>query len=212
MSAKVKNSTLAIKKQTDIGTDPVVAATNVIAFKECNIKDTYERIKVEEVLSSYSANPDLQGIESVSGDITFNLKPFTPGSAPETDPLWECGVGAKNSNTASTCGTGSTTTSIVLATGHGAHHAVKDAIVVPCPTATTGTAAGTGQTTTNVNFTSITGFKAGDIIGCSTGASQRGVTRIVSFSGTNATVYPALPAAAQTGSTITKLTLCPTHG
>jgi hypothetical protein len=116
----------------------------------------------------------------------------------------------KVSSLASVMGVGSTTTSLVLATGHGAHYLKNQAVLIPCPTATTGaTVAGSTTSVLHMNSGDEAKFSVGDIIGVATQATERGVSRVTAIDTTNhyLTVSPALPHAPAAAATVTKVTL-----
>lgn len=121
-----QESVLAIKIEATYGVDPVVDATNIIEFNAgAKIPeydpDTQERNVIRNTASDRDS---VIGAElNASGELSLELHgsgvAATP--TPESDPLWECAIGAKTAKTGSTtvaAGTPTTTTfSLTAATG-----------------------------------------------------------------------------------------------
>ena len=212
--ALLKKSTLAVKKEVSYGADPTIASTNVIRFESIDIGPKYASIDVDEVRNTKDVQPKLRGQETDPATIGLLLRGCAAaGTAPEGDPLYECATGTKVASLASVVGSGSTTTSIVLASANGAHYLKHQGILIPCPTLTTGAVKTSGGTQTTVLITMATGdesnFEVGDIIGVATAASERSVTRVTAIdtSAHTLAVYPAMAHAAQDAATVTKVTL-----
>jgi hypothetical protein len=212
--ALLKKSTLAVKEESSYGVDPTIAVGNVIRFESIDIGPKYDSIDVDEVRNTKDTQPKLRGQETDPATIGILLRGCaTSGTAPEGDPLYTCAMGTKVASAASVVGVGSSTTSIVLASGHGAHYLVNQGILIPCPTLVTGAVKTSGGTQTVNSIEMAAGdeanFAVGDIIGVATAASERSVTRITAINTTAHTmaVSPAMTHEAQDAATVTKLSL-----
>ena len=210
--ALVKKSIVAVKKESKFNTDPTISSTNVIRVAEINVNDEYEQIKWDEVVNTKDEMPALRGAESVSGDITINMRSCaTEGAAPEGDVLYECALGSKSQSTASTCAASCTTTLIKVKAGDGSKFAVGDALAVIIPTATTYTTT-SGSTTTVIKFANDPAdFAIGDVVQVPNGAGTSLIeaTQItaIDHSAKTITVSPALTGAPDSGVTVKKATI-----
>lgn len=132
--ALVRKSTLAVKKESEFGTMPTIESGDVISLAGIpNFNSTFEQVEDPTIRNTLSKWGTLRGSENVGGDIVVPFKGSgTAGTAPDSDVLWECAIGAKNTSTASQthASTPCTTTSIVLVSGGGANFAVGDAVLI----------------------------------------------------------------------------------
>ena len=132
--ALVRKSTLAAKKEVTYGTMPTVAAADVISLAGVpSFNAAFDQIENPIIRNSLSKQGALRGAETISGDVSLPLRGSgTAGTAPDGDAVWECGIGVKNTSTASTthATTPCTNTSIVLVTAGGANFAVGDAVLI----------------------------------------------------------------------------------
>jgi hypothetical protein len=130
--ALVRTSTLAVKKEATYGAIPTYAAADVLSlWGEPNFNSRFDPIEDMTLFNSLSKRGTLRGAETTDGDVSIPFKPSgTAGTAPDTDVLYECGVGAKNVSTASTTTTGSTVSIIELVASGGAGFAVGDAVLI----------------------------------------------------------------------------------
>lgn len=126
-------SASTVTKQA-FGTDPTIAATDVIEFIDFTLEPDRPEINRNVISKSFDEVDPVMGSETVAGNINIELHGSgTAGVAPESDPLWQCGIGEKSLSTAgATHGTNPcTTTSLVLVASDGAkfkagHHVVVD--------------------------------------------------------------------------------------
>lgn len=132
--ALVRKSTLAVKKEAEYGTMPEIASTDVVSMAGIpNFSSTFEQIEDPTIRNTLSKWGTLRGAENVSGDISIPFRGSgTAGTAPDSNVLWECAIGAKNTSTASQthASTPCTTTSIVLVASGGENFAVGDAVLI----------------------------------------------------------------------------------
>lgn len=133
--ALVRKSTLAILNEATYGTMPTITAAHVLAtWGSPSFNHAYEQVQDGTVRNTLSKWGNIRGMETISGDISVPFKGSgTGGTAPDSDVLWECAVGVKNTSTASTVvtpNTGVTTTNIILTASGGAGFAVGDAVKI----------------------------------------------------------------------------------
>lgn len=132
--ALIRKSTLAVAKESTFGTLPSMTSADVISLAGVpNFNSNFDQIENPIIKNTISKQGTLRGAENVSGDIMIPLRGSgTAGTAPDGDVIWECGIGVKNTSTASTthASTPCTTTSIVLVSGGGANFAVGDAVLI----------------------------------------------------------------------------------
>ena len=128
-----RKSTLGIKVETDYGTDPTLAAADVIEFTKDTSTPLYKPDMKERTVirNTFSALDPIVGAElSAEGTIGIELHGSgTGGTAPESDPLWECAIGAKAVKTGNTTvASAASSTSFTLTSA--TNFAVGDAITV----------------------------------------------------------------------------------
>lgn len=112
-------------------TDPTITSDDVIEFVDFTLDPDRAEIARNVIRNTFSELETIMGEETVPEDITIELHGSgTPGTAPESDPLFQCATGEKRASTASTTITGSTTTSIKLTSAHGLHHREGEAIML----------------------------------------------------------------------------------
>ena len=129
-----QNSVMAIKHEATYGTDPTVAAVDIIETEASTSVANYDPdMQERNVLRATSSQlePVIGAELGASGEISVELHGSgTAGTpTPESDPLWECAFGAKTAKTGSTTvvsATSSTSFTLTAATGF----AVGDAITV----------------------------------------------------------------------------------
>lgn len=127
-------SSATINKQA-FGTDPTIEAADVIEFVDFTMEADRAEITRNVVNRSFDEIEPVMGEQTVSGNIQIELHGSgTPGTSPESEPLWESAIGERSASTASTTTTGSTTTTVVLTTGGGNGFKVGQHIIID-PTA-----------------------------------------------------------------------------
>lgn len=118
------------------GVNPTVAAADVIEYEKGIGIPTYKPDMKERnvVRNTKSKMSKVRGAElNAAGNISVELHGSgTPGTPPESDPLWLSAIGTRRASTASATHavTACTTTSIVLVAGNGANHRVGEAIAI----------------------------------------------------------------------------------
>ena len=135
MSIKTqRQSTLALKRESAYGTDPTLAATDVIEHLDDFTPPGYKPNMLERnvVRNTYSKLGKVRGSEmEAGGAISLELHGSgTGGTAPEAGPLLESAYGLENLSTAGVTEAGWTTTSGDVGVGEGVNFAVGDAVVV----------------------------------------------------------------------------------
>lgn len=117
---------------SDYATDPTISSADVIEFvSPFGLEPDRAEIERNVIRDSFDDLATVQGDESVAGDITVELKGSgTPGTHPETYPLYHCGVGEERISTASLTISGSTTSTIELDTADGDNHREGEAILI----------------------------------------------------------------------------------
>lgn len=121
-------------------TDPTITSADVIEYVDFTLEADRAEIARNVIRDTFSELETIMGEETVTGDITIELHGSgTPGTAPESDPLYHCATGEKRASTASETITGSTTTSIKLASADGVNHRVGEAIMLDPTVAGSGT-------------------------------------------------------------------------
>ena len=126
------------------GEDPTVTSGDIIEFvPPFTFEPTREEITRNVVNRSYDSVEPVLGSERIAGDIGIELHGSgTPGTAPESDPMWQCAIGERDANSASTTTSGSiqgaTYTDIEVATGEGVNHKVGQHIMLDPTAAATG--------------------------------------------------------------------------
>lgn len=210
--ALVMATTYAVKVETNYAVDPTLASANVIQVESCTADPAWDSVTPNEVANTKDKSTSIRTGKSGAGIISLNMRGcVTPGTAPEGDPLYECAIGVKNTNTATTAAAACTTTTINVKAGEGSNAAVGDAVAIVCPTATTYTT-DTGSSVTSIVFTaSPVNFSVGDIIQVPNVAGTTLIepTRItaIDYVAKTATVSPALTAAPNAAMTVKKVTI-----
>lgn len=133
-TALIRKSTLAAILEVTYGVMPAMTGANVFSiWSTPNLNSNYDQVEDKTVRNTLSKWGTIRGAENVTGDISFPFKGSgTAGTAPPSSVLWECGMGIKNTSTASTTHgtTPCTTTSIVLVAAGGANFSVGDAVLI----------------------------------------------------------------------------------
>lgn len=203
--ANVRESVIAIKKESTFNTDPTIAATDVIAVADIEIDDEYNEEDYTEITNTKEDPPGLRSTEKTPGSITLNLRTCqTAGTAPEGDVLYESALGDKVQSTASVCGAGSSTSVVNVKTGDGDHFHEDDLLAVIVPTATTYTT-DTGSSTTSIILTATpSSFSVGDVIQVPNGdgTALLEATQITAINSKTLTVSPALTGAPNVSMTV----------
>jgi hypothetical protein len=128
-----RKSSLAIKAESAYGTDPTIASTNVIEFVDFTLESTRGEITRDVIRNTLDELEPVLGDEEAAGNIQIELHGSgTPGTAPESSPLWKAAFGVETSSpgTSVTVANDSDVTTIDLDTGDGADHAVGQAILI----------------------------------------------------------------------------------
>lgn len=129
-----QESVTAIKHETTYGTDPTVAAGDLIEVEAGTTVPSYDPETQERnvLRGTASSLESVIGAETgASGEISMELHGSGTAATPtpESDPLWECAFGVKTAKTGSTYVSAATSsTSFTLFSGTG--FAVGDAITV----------------------------------------------------------------------------------
>lgn len=128
-----QKSSLGVKLETTYATDPTLAAADIMEFLKGSAFPGYKPdVKDRKTIrNTFSKRAGVRGAElNTEGSIQIELHGSgTGGTAPESDPLWECALGVKTSKTGSTTvasATSSTSFTLTSAT----NFAIGDAIYV----------------------------------------------------------------------------------
>jgi hypothetical protein len=127
-------SVLGIKKEATYGTDPTLAAADLIEHNEGVAIPTYNPEMQDRAVirDTFSTLAQVRGAElNAEGTLNFELHGSgTPATPPETDPLWEAAIGVGNSSTASAVASATSATEFTVTATEGSNFAVGDAVLI----------------------------------------------------------------------------------
>lgn len=132
-----QKSSLGVKLESTYGVNPTLASANMMEYlKGSDIPPAYKPDVLERnvVRNTFSKLAGIRGAEfEAGGNVSLELRGSgTAATAPDSDALWECAMGVKNTSTASTthATTVSTLTAITLVASGGSSFAVGDAVLI----------------------------------------------------------------------------------
>ena len=212
--ALVLSTTVGIKLQSGgYGVDPVLTSADIIQVESIDAEPSHDEVTANEIANTKDEmTPMLTGGKTGTVTIKLNIRGcVTPGTAPEGSPLYECAIGIKNTNTASTAGAASDTTNIVVKAGETVNFSVGDAIAVVCPTATTYTTDAGSTVTSIITTAAPNNFSIGNVIQVPNtdglALIEPTVITDINYSGKTITVSPALTAPPNAAMTIKLATI-----